>query len=59
MGLQRDNLRRKIMSKRKYIFFHKRTCPHWKHNVLKVELPKGIKDIGDYLLSQGEFANAG
>lgn len=46
------------MSKRKYIFFHKLTCPDWKYNVIKVKLPKGIKDIGDYLLSQGEFANA-
>lgn len=46
------------MSKRKYIFFHKRTCSHWKHNVIKVKLPKKIKDIGDYILSQGEFANA-
>ena len=58
MGLRRNNLRRKIMSKRKYIFFHKLTCPDWKYNVIKVKLPKGIKDIGDYLLSQGEFANA-
>ena len=46
------------MSKRKYMYFHKRTCPSWKRNVIKVKLPKKIKDISDYILSQGEFANA-
>ena len=46
------------MSKRKYMYFHKRTCPSWKRNVIKVKLPKEIKDISDYLLSQGGLANA-
>ena len=45
------------MSKSKFNYFFMRTSLLWKDNLIKIKLPKGIKDIGDYLLSQGGFAN--